>query len=365
MCAPGASPRTSSFSCPPERRHPPRLPLKRTIRPTTPADAAALGRLFAEGGMDADARSLHWRYWQPRDDYPEPRSVVLVHGNDLVAHAGIIPGACSWGAARLTTRYVVDWVAFSGEFGAGVILIKQVAQSAHALVAVGGRENTTRRLLPHMGFKPAGMVTGYARPLFPLRLLRGEATWKLLPRLARAALRYSAPEPLGDEWQAVRLLGDEVSRIEAVLPKPTPGMGVTERSAALFHYLLSCPIAAMQLYGVTRAGALRGYFLFASVASQARIADCWMDSKDPADWSALIRCAVHQARQDPHAAEIVAWANDALLEQALRSCGFYARFRLPMQLRASRGVTVPESLLRVQMVEGDAPYLHTGREYWG
>ena len=316
--------------------------------------------------MDANARNLHWRYWQPRDDYAEPRSLVLVYGDELVAHAGIIPGACSWGTARLTTKYVVDWAARSGEFGAGVILIKQVAKTAQVLLAIGGRETTTRRLLPHMGFRPIGVMTGYARPLFPSRLLRGEMTWKLLPRLARAAVRYRAPEVPGDGWCAVRLTGEEVSRIEPVLPKPAQGVGVTERSLALFRYVLSCPIAAMQLYAVTRAGVVRGYFLIASVASQIRIADCWMDSSDLADWCALLRCAVDQARHDPQAAEIVAWANDVLLEQALRRCGFYARFRMPMQLRASQPITVAEGTLRVQMLESDAPYLHAGKpEYLG
>jgi hypothetical protein len=323
--------------------------------------------LFAESGMDADARNLHWRYWQPRDDFPEPRSLVLVDGDELVAHAGIIPGACSWGAARLTTKYVVDWAARSGEFGAGVILIKQVAQTAQMLLAIGGRETTTLRLLPHMGFRRTGVVTGYARPLYPLRLLRGKATWKLLPRLARAALRYTALELPGNEWRVVRLPSDEVSQIEAVLPKPAHGMDVTERSVTLFRYLLSCPLAAMQLYAVTRSGVVRGYFLLASVAGQARIVDCWVDSNDPAEWGALVRCAVDQARHDPEAAEIVAWANDALLEQALRSCSFYARFTMPMQLRAGQAVTIPESSsLRVQMIESDAPYLYgSPREYWG
>jgi len=196
--------------------------------------------------------------------------------------------------------------------------------------------------------------------------LHGEATWKLLPRLARAAVRYRAPEPPGDEWRAVSLTAEEAGQIEAVLPKPAHGMGVTERSVALYRYVLSCPLAAMQLYAVTRAGVIRGYFLLASVASQARIADCWVDSNEPADWSALVRCAVDQARQDPDAAEIVTWANDVLLEQALRSCGFYARFRMPMLLRASQGVTIAGGMLRVQMLESDAPYLHVaGSEYWG
>ena len=160
------------------------------IRPSTPADAAAITALFAESEMDAAPEHLRWKYWQPRTDWPRPRSLVMVKGNELVAHAGVIPGSCAWGQRRVTTLQMIDWVARTRS-GAGVMLMKHIGQMAQALVGIGGGAQT-QSILPHLGFRPAGTACGYARPLFPLRVLRGDATWKLLPRLARAAWRRSA-----------------------------------------------------------------------------------------------------------------------------------------------------------------------------
>ena len=259
---------------------------------------------------------------------------------------------------------MIDWVARAGS-GAGVMLMKHVGRMTQALVAIGGAAET-RRILPQIGFRPAGAVTGYARPLFPLRILRGGATPKLLPRLARALWRRSALAARDADWQVRRLGGDELSQITAVLPLPARGMAVTERSVDLFRYVLTCPAVPMQLYAVERAGRVRGYFLLASVPGQVRIADCWMDSGEPAAWRALALCAVEQAQHDPQAAEIVSWASDPLLAGALRTCGFYARFQSPIQVRPTGRDTRPEGTLRVQMLDNDAAFLCAGRnEYWG
>jgi hypothetical protein len=259
---------------------------------------------------------------------------------------------------------MIDWVARTRS-GAGVMLMKHIARMAQALVGIGGGAQT-QSILPHLGFRPAGTACGYARPLFPLRVLRGDATWKLLPRLARAAWRRSAAVTPGAGWQARRLAGDQLDQIAAVLPRPPRDMAVTERSVGLFQYMLSCPIVAMQLYALERAGQVRGYFLLAAARGQVRIADCWMDSQEPADWRALILAAVEQAQHDPQAAEVVIWASDPLLAGALQACGFHARFQSPIRVRPTAADTMPIGTLRVQMLDCDDAFLSGGRyEYWG
>ncbi len=338
--------------------------MKPVPRPSTPADAAALAALFAELRMDLDPDHLHWKYWQPRADWPRPRSFVIARGSELIAHAGIVPGTCAWGSRRETIIQVIDWVARAGP-GLGVMLMKHVAQMAGALVAIGGGP-ITRSILPHIGFRPAGTVTAYARPLFPLRILHTRPAWKLLPRLARAAWRRSPPAKPGADWQVRRVGGDEVGQIAAVLPLPTHGSTVTQRNADQLRYVLTCPIVPMQLYAVSKAGRLRGYFLLALAPGQVRVADCWLDSDEFEDWRAMILCAVELARHQPQAAELVIWASDPLLATVLRGCGFYARFESPIQVRTSASNSVPEGPLRVQMLDSDAAFLYQGRnEYWG
>jgi hypothetical protein len=334
------------------------------IRPSTPADAPALAALFAHSAMEAAPQLLHWKYWQPRADWPRPRSLVMVRGDELLAHAGVVPGWCAWAQRRVTILHVIDWVARSRS-GAGVMLMKHVGQTAQALLGIGGGAET-QSIMPHIGFRSAGTATGYARPLFPLRILRGGATWKLLPRFARALWRRSAAAAPGAAWQVRRVAGDEVGQIASVLPRPARDLAVTERSVGLFQYMLSCPSVAMQLYAVERAGHVRGYFLLASVPGQVRIADCWIDSQESADWRALILGAVEQAKHDPQAAEVVIWASDPLLAGALQACGFHARFQSPIRVRPTAADTMPEGTLRVQMLDSDDAFLYGGRyEYWG
>ena len=340
--------------------------MKSGFRPSTPADAPAIVALYAERRMlgNFDTPYLSWKYWQPRADWPGPRSFVVTARNELIAHAAVVPGICAWAGRRVASLHMYDWAARPGT-GAGVTLLKHIGGMTEALLAVGGGPETLR-ILPHVGFRPAGVATGYARPLHPLRIVRAGWTWKLLPRFVRAVSRRSATAGADSSWRARRLDAAELSQIRSVFPRPVRGLAVTERSVGLFHYLLSCPGFPMHLYVVESGSCVRGYFLLASVAGQARIADCWMDSAEPADWRALVLCAVAQARHEPQAAEVVAYASDALLAGALRSCGFDARFELPVRVRPSVADAMPQGTLRVQMLDTDDAFLFLGRhEHWG
>jgi hypothetical protein len=290
---------------------------------------------------------------------------VVEAGGELIAHAGIVPGAYLDPGRRVTTLHLIDWAARAGS-GAGVTLLKHLGRMSQALLAIGGGAETLR-ILPHVGFRPAGVATGYARPLFPLRILRAGANRKLLPRLTRALWRRrSLPRRGSAGWQARPLNAEELGQIAALLPRPSHGVSVMERSAGLFRHALACPSAPMQLYAGEQGGRIRGYFLLASVAGQVRIADCWVDSEQAADWRALILCAVAEARRDPQAAEVVMWASEPLLAGVLRSCGFHARFQSPIQLRPGDTDMMPGGTLRVQMLDNDAAFLWEGRnDYWG
>jgi hypothetical protein len=341
-------------------------PMRSAIRASTPADAEAIVALFSERGMVGkfDLQYLTWKYWQPRADWPGPRSFLVTEGNEPIAHAAIVPGTCTWAGRRVATLHMYDWAARAGT-GAGVMLLKHVSQMTDALLAIGGGAETLR-ILPHVGFRAAGVATGYARPLYPMRIMRCGVTWKVLPKLWRALLRRSAAAAPEWSWQARRLAAAEVSQIRSVLPRPIDGLAVTERSVDLFQYILSCPGFPMHLYAVEKGSVIRGYFLLASVAGQARIADCWVESEEPSDWRNLLLCAVAQAKHDPQAAEVVIVGSDPLLAAALQTCGFHARFQIPIQARSTGQKPIPEGTLRVQMLDNDAAYIWECRNvYWG
>jgi hypothetical protein len=341
----------------------------RSVRPSTPADAAAIAALFAQAGLrpHTEPQHLDWKYWRRRTDWPGPRSFVLTEGSELIAHAAIVPGAWNCGGHRATVLHLIDWAARGDVGGAGVMLMKAIAREAGALIAIGGSADTLG-ILPYLGFHAAGEVTGYVRTLRPLRLFdgAGRAPWRAPPRFTRGvAGALAAPAPAPGEFRARPIGAGDLEEIGAVLPLCGRGITVLERSAGLFAHALACPIVPMRLYLLEQAGRVRGYFLLASVVAQVRIADCWVDSDDPADWRSLIGCAVAEARLDPQAAEIVGWASDPWHEGAFRACGFLARTATPVQIRLPRGSAIPVGTLRVQMLDSDAAYLHEGRnEFW-
>jgi hypothetical protein len=337
--------------------------MKSTIRASTPEDAQAITRLLAEAGLRPNDRpqDLWWKYWQPRADWSAPRSFVLMQDEQLVAHGGIVPGWGRWQSGPITLIHMIDWAARRDIAGAGTMLMKHVGNQAQGLLSVGGSERTLE-VLPYLGFRPAAVATGYVRPLSVLQMLRGARprSWRLLPRLLRGWL-WSAQAPgleRGD-WRAREVPSHDIASVAPVLPEPGTGeVAVLGRSAAMLQYMLACPIVPMRLFAVEKCGRLMGYFVLAYAAGQVRIADCWMQSRERADWRALLMCAVAQAHRDPGAAEVVLLASDPCLAAAAEACGFRARFRLPVQLRLPRGMQAPVQPLGVRMLDSDAAFYH-------
>ena len=346
-----------------------------SIRPATPADAPAMYALMKEAGLrvpHTDPAHLDWKYWHERPDWPGPRSFVLTRGQELLAHAAVIPGACLTGlsapaARRVRTLHLIDWAARPSATGAGVSLLKYLGQTTDVLLSIGGSAQTLQ-LLPHLGFRRMGAATCFVRPLHPLRILAPSVhpPSRLLPRLLRSAWwKLRAPSGGTDGWQVRRIGLSDLSYVTSVLPAPVRDMAVFERGEELFRYILTCPIAPMSLYVIERAGRAQGYFLLSLARRQARLADYWVASEDPADWRALIQCAVREAMQHPHAAELAVWASDAASVTRLRECGFQVRGELPVQTLAPRNPELAACTLRVQMLDNDAVYLHGHRNaFW-
>jgi hypothetical protein len=344
-----------------------------TIRVATPGDAPALRALLEEAGMrmpNSEPALLAWKYWKERPDWSGPRSFVATRGNEILAHAAVIPGTClsqGEGARRVRTLHLIDWAARPGAPGAGVLLLKYLGQSTDALLSIGGSHQTLQ-LLPHLGFHASHPATCYVRPLHPVYILTPSVhpVSRLLPRLARSMLwDLRAPSGGTDGWKVRRVESGDLSGLSAVLPEPTGNLAVFERGENLFRYFLDCPIVPMELYALERDGRVRGYFLLAFALRQARLVDCWVDSRDPADWRALIQSAVSVAKHTRRSAELAVWGSDTDLSERLRECGFHSRGELPVQVRAPRHPQLDDFTLRVHMLDNDAAYRHVGRnEFW-
>lgn len=346
-----------------------------SIRPATPEDAPALHALMVEAGLRAAhtrPEHLDWKYWRERPDWPGPRSFVMTRGDELLAHAAVVPGAVlteqpGGTPKRVRTLHMIDWAARPTATGSGVSLLKYLGQRADALLAIGGSAQTLQ-LLPHLGFRPSGAAACYVRPLHPLRILTPSVhpLSRLLPRLARGIWwKLRAPAGGAPGWGVRRMQTRDLSYVRSVLPAPVRDIAVFERGEDLFRYALECPIAPMDLYVIERDGRARGYFLLSFALRQVRLADYWIGSQDPADWRALIQCAVREAMKHPYAAELAVWASDAVSSARLLECGFHLRGTLPVQVLAPRNPEVAACTLRVQMLDNDAVYWHGQRPaFW-
>ena len=170
-------------------------------------------------------------------------------------------------------------------------------------------------------------------------------------------------QPVG--WSIGRIASNEMATLAEALPHGTSGMDVFERSEGLFRYILRCPIVPMELYALKRQNQVLGYFLLAFAPGQARIADCWVVTDEPAAWHALMQYAALQAWRHRDVAELVAWSSDAVMTQALVAGGFHRRNQQPIFLRSAAEDEIISGHLRVQMLDNDAAYLHHGfGELW-
>lgn len=339
------------------------------MRPSTPQDGPAIVALMRSAGLEphTDPAHLHWKYWQERADWPLPRSFVLAEGRDLLAHVAVVPGAFFHGGSRSRVLHMIDWAARSEVAGAGIRLARHVSRMSDFVLAIGGSRDTLR-ILPLMGYEQAGTVSGYVRTLSPLAILRGPvpSRWKVVPRITRSLL-WSLAAPKSDMrgWRVRPLGSEDIEQVCASSLARRAAMSTFERTPALLAHALSCPILPVELHGLERDGRLGGYFLLSFAPGQARIADLWMDSPDPADWRAAIHGAVKRARTKPGLAELIAWSSDPGLSRALEDCGFHDRLSLPIFLQASGKTAIPHDIMRVQMLDSDAFYLYCdGNELW-
>jgi hypothetical protein len=342
-----------------------------SFRPSTIADETAIAALLHEslglapGHPMVERSHLHWKYWEPRADWPGSRSYVYLQGGEIVAHGAVVPSVCLWREHRITALQIIDWAAKRDSSGTGVALLKQIRKLPDAMFSVGGNELTTQRILPVIGFKDCGTTVRYfARPIRPLHRLANPAYrgWRLGPQVMRAVFwTLTASSRRNVEWSAHPVPADQLAGALLLWPTPKSGAAIFERSNALMSYWLRCPATPMELYSVHAGGRNRGYFLLALAAAQVRIADCWIDSDELSDWSAAVQLAVTQAKAHLEVAEVVTMTSDPMLSAALVKSGFRMRRAGAMWWYAAGGIARPNATVRYMMADSDEAYLHEGR----
>lgn len=304
-----------------------------------------------------ESRLLWWKYFQPRTDWPAPRSWVMKDGSQIVAHAGIWPLRFVVSGQKVDSMHIIDWAASPQAPGSGVLLYREVMRQAPTLFGVGGSD-AARKVVRKLGFSEPGRLKTYVQVVRPWRQLRERparhwknsakfvrnAVWSLRSRRAAsgcwsAAPVDSFPESYAPVWEA-----------------RDRSLAYCDRSPVFLNYVLACPVqtSGFLLY---RDRILAGHLVLCRLQGQVRIADLSISSSDPADWARAYGVAVDLAAADPLCCEVVAVSSATRTQQALLENGFRYYLDQPIWLHDPCGLMAGSPPLSIQPLDSDSFFL--------
>ena len=325
------------------------------FRPTTEADEHRLieflSRAFSIATEAAflDPTLLHWKYWTPREDYPEPRSFVLERNGAITAHAGIWPVSIGTGEGRTRGAHMIDWASDPAAPGSGTVLVQKLIRQFDFVYSIGGSA-MTQSVLPAFGFKHVTETWMGARPLRPFRqmLIHQAKNWKLPLRLARNTWWSLSPaRPAKSGWTAVD------ARIADFNPPAS-----CPRGRAFFSYIEQCPAIQQFLYRLLNNGQEEGWLALSLIQKQARLEGVWLHNSSPARLRSAYLAAQEAAARLRDACEIIAEGSVGPSEAAALEAGFRMARRTPVYLLQKNGT--PLMPFEFQLADNDEFFLSTG-----
>jgi hypothetical protein len=311
-----------------------------TCRPTTPADQdhliQFLTRAFSSGPENdfATPAVLRWKYWEPREDYSQPRSFVLEKDGRIVAHAGLWPVKMGTGARNETGLHLIDWAADPKVSSAGVSLLQQLSETCDFLYAIGGKK-ITLSILQALGFSQIGEARVWARPIRPWRqTLKHQSMDLRLPlRFVRNFWWSKTPRAKVEHgWSALQVSAGHIEGL---------GSFANERDDSFFRYIEKCPVARCLIFNVFEKDRRVGFFVIAAKWEQTRIAGVWLEDTSPRVWRAVFHLAQDAALRFTGTSEIVARGTTEEGALAAAQAGMRLRANAPVLLRHKAGVVGP------------------------
>lgn len=345
--------------------------MKSCLRPSSPHDLPSLQRLLCEvfkapsTAPFLSAELMTWKYWTPREDWPEPRSYVLEREGAIVAHVGVWPVTLQLGNSVARGIQMIDWASNRASAGAGLTLVQRLAGTVDFMYSIGGSE-ATQKVLPAFGFKEYTQQWKAVRPLRPLRqmLTHQYRNWKLMPRLVRN-WRWSrlGSAAASEQWtlEAIAPNGiveyPEVSRFaDAGIPRPP----------SFFHYLQQCPAVNFHLYRASVNGRYESHFLLSEVRGQVRLAGVWLREPSRVRFAAVFGLAQRTAKDLEGAVELVTMGSGEGLERdAARESGFTLLPGPKVYVLDRKGTLASLPKLGFQLADDDAAFIDSGHSsYW-
>jgi hypothetical protein len=318
--------------------------MKSVFRPTTADDESSIVALATRAfGIPADTpflapELLRWKFWQPRDDFPDPRAYVMDRDGRIVAHAGLWPVI----ADGERGAHMIDWVSHPEAPGAGVSLLQKLTQRFDFIYSIGGSE-MTQEILPKFGFQVVGEAHTWARPLRPFRqaLHHQYKDVRLPVRFARNFWWSRSPGKANRQGWTV---------------EPSDAGFAAERGAAFFRYLQRCPVAKCLAFEVRKNGQSVGQLALMVAQKQARLVGIWLADSTVESRRIAFELAQEAALRHSDACEMVARALSEETRSAAAAAGMRLRNRHAVLVYKKRG-SKPGLPLDFQLGDNDAIFL--------
>lgn len=292
---------------------------------------------------------LRWKYWDPREDCPEPRSFVMERDGRIVAHVGLWPVTVRTGARSERGVHAMDWAADPQVPGAGVSLFMRLTKSYDFVYGIGGSE-MTRSILPKLGFRTVAEALTWARPIRPWpQVLKHQSKDLRLPlRLARNIWWSRIPPRLVPRgWAAIEPGAGSAGGL-AVL--------ASERDETFFRYLQQCPVARCRTFHIANEGRIVGFFALSVVGEQARVAGVWLENPAPDMWRIALHLAQDATLKHTNTSELIARCTTEASAIAAGQAGMRLRERTPVFLFRKDGGAEPLPL-QCHLCDSDAIFL--------
>lgn len=329
------------------------------FRPTTLDDEPQLieflTRVFS---VESDASFvnpslLRWKYWNPRPDWPGPRSFVMEKDGRIVAHVGLWPVTLLSGAGEERGVHMIDWASDPSTPGVGVSLLQRLTRSFNFIYSIGGSD-MTQAILPKFGFRIVTKTLTFARPLRPWRqMLQHQSRDLRLPvRLARNLWWSKIPaRVLTPGWAATEAIATDLDG-----PEPT----IADRDWSFFRYLQQCPSARFLGFHIMTQGEKSGFFALSVIGKQARLAGLSLENAAPDCWRNALQLAQDAALRHTAASELVVRTAAEAGIVAATQTGMRLRREDPVFLfrKGDGGAALP---LHFQLWDDDSAFLGSSR----
>jgi hypothetical protein len=304
-----------------------------------------------------DLGYLHWKYFEPLENWTGSRSYILEKDGVIVGHGGVCPFEFATAAGLVTSMQLVDWAASRKVPGAGVGLMRDAIRMTQTFLAIMGSEDT-RRLIPKTpGFRRIEDNWIWSRSVRPF------AQFTRYPRMngrSVARMGRNIVQTLSSSWaEAGDWTGEPVAVFaQATISQPKQSITSLVRRASMIEYLRKRPGGKLRLYALKQSGLAVGLFLLCWFGGQCRVTDLWIETEAAGDYAAAYSVAFRTAADEPDTCEVVGCCATPLVQEAFLVNGLRRRWASPVYLHDRKNALADVPPLEINGMVGDLLYYY-------